>query len=272
MTEPIAKRKFFGQKNNRVIFIVVAVCLLALLGGVIMDAVLYTRGAIDKQEFTHRMLFILNTVGAMCIVFVAEILLRMRFPLFLEIAATLFAFAATGLATVYGFYELVYEWDSVLHTVSGTLFAITGLCVASLLFRDKLEGTRKAIAWVLFALVFSLAIGYLWEIFEYTLDSILPNSDLQPYDVSLLKDANGNFVTTVIDGKTYYYTDSMRGSGLLDTMRDMIVHLIGALALLVPALIIFLKKPSAIDAFAVTVYPRRNKVNKEKEREFRPEE
>ncbi len=256
-------KNFFAQKRNRAIVIVVAACLLALIAGVIMDVILHANGSMGDGEFRHRMLFILNSLGAMCLVFGAEVIFRVRFPLFLEVAATLFAFAATGLATVYGFYDLIYEWDSVLHTASGTLFAIAGLSVASLIFRDKLEGAQKTVAFVLFALFFSLAVGYFWELFEYTLDSILPNSDLQPYDTSLLKDPDGNFVTTVIDGKVYYYTDSMRGSGLLDTMRDMIVHLIGSLAVLIPAFIVFLKKPKSTEAFAVTVYPWWNKLGKE---------
>lgn len=269
MTEPknSTLKRFFEKKNNRLIVSVVAVCLLALIAGVVMDIILHNQGKIGDGEFKHRMLFILNSLGGMSIIFFAELLFRMRFPLFLEVASVVFAFAATGLATVYGFYDLIYEWDSILHTVSGCLFAIAGLSVASLVFRDKLDGAQRAVAFVLFALFFSLTIGYVWEIFEYTLDSILPNSDLQPYDVGLMKNPDGTFATVEIEGVTYYYSTSMRGTGLLDTMRDMIVHLIGSLVVLVPAIIVFLKKPTSIHTFDVTIYPWWNKRGKENPKE-----
>ena len=75
-------KNFFAQKRNRAIVIVVAACLLALIAGVIMDVILHANGSMGDGEFRHRMLFILNSLGAMCLVFGAELIFRVRFPLF----------------------------------------------------------------------------------------------------------------------------------------------------------------------------------------------
>lgn len=243
------QKKFLKQKRNVVLIVVYALCVLALCGGAIMNATLHGRGELGDAVYRRRMIFILNSIGSMSLVILAELIFCIRFPAFLEIACVVFAFCCTGLATVYGFYTLIPVWDTVLHTVSGVLFGAVGLCLAHLLFKDKLSGLSKAAAYALFAFFFALAVGYLWEIYEFTLDSVNPENNLQEWSDSLIADLG--------DG-TYLVSDR-RGSGLIDTLTDMIVNCIGAFVLLLPVFFVILKKPNATEAFAVKIYPWWNK-------------
>ena len=83
-------------------------------------------------------------------------------------------------------------------------------------------------------------MGYVWEIYEYTLDS-LGSSDLQRWAE--------NIIETLPDG-TYLVSDK-RGSALHDTLGDMIVNFIGTIVFLVPMLILFFKKPNTLTLFDV---------------------
>lgn len=243
----ILLKNFFRRKRNVAITAVTAACFLVLIAGVIMNVALYRNGSLEAADYSHRMLFILNSIGAMLVVFAVEILLRIRFPLYMEIAAVLFGFGATVLATVFNFYELAFfggEWDTILHTLSGPLFSICGMALSCLVFSDKLEGKRKAAVYVGFGFLFALAVGYLWEIFEFTLDSIT-GGDLQAWDETLLEDL----------GNGTYLVSDVRGAGLLDTMKDMIVNLIGAVVYCVPALVLCMKKPERLRAFEIERYP-----------------
>ena len=121
-----------------------------------------------------------------------------------------------------------------------------GLSFATLLLKEMPEGVGKAVAVVLFAFLFSLAVGYLWEVFEYSVDSLMPggynNQRWQNGVVGQLE--NGNWEVT---------------EGLIDTMSDLICNLLGTLCFLIPVLVLFVKKPSRAGLFALKRRPRRMK-------------
>ena len=52
---------------------------------------------------------------------------------------------------------------------------------------------------------------------------------------------------------------SRRGTAILDTMEDMILHLLGSLITLVPLAIVFWKRQSSMKAFSFVPLPRRSK-------------
>ncbi len=170
------QKPFFARPRNLCVLIVFAACLLGLAAGVVRNCVLYAEDGLSQAVFSHRMWFSLLCVVMMSVIFLAELLFRVRFPLFLELFAVVFAFCSVALSTVYGFYERIPPWDTIMHFASGPLFSSVGLCLAWLLFRDKLQGAGRAVSYALFALLFALAVGYLWEVYEYAYDSLTGKS------------------------------------------------------------------------------------------------
>lgn len=121
----------------------------------------------------------------------------------LELLATVFIFASLFLGEVRGYYLQFWWWDIALHTSAGFLLGIVGFLLVYILNeRDSLHLHMSHGFVALFAFVFAVAIGGLWEIFEFSMDRLFGMNMQKP----MLGDP----------------------SGLTDTMWDMIVNALGA--------------------------------------------
>lgn len=153
------------------------------------------------------------------------------------------------LCIVQNLIDIFYSWDTIMHTTSG--FLTTSLFV--LLFNKQ----KISLRFLLFtAFCFSMMIGAMWEIGEFTVDQIL-HTDTQKDRIvekfttgKLIKDKdikidnikytiiysieNNEIKETKIDG----YIDL----GIIDTMKDLIVTVFGSLSGIVIYKIKFTKR------------------------------
>lgn len=237
-------KQFFSQPRNLVLLLFCCTCLIINLAGIVVSHVKYAHGMIDAARIAYVDRQGISACFTIFLVYIAEWLLRFRLPALLEAGATLLAFAGNTVAGVYGVYALA-AWDKILHTYAGLLFSAIGCSLALAFTKGKYTNGKRVLAAALFGLFFALAEGYLWEIFEFTVDSLDPTSNAQRWQ--------GDILASYPDGT--YLVGSRRGSAIVDTMLDMTVNLAGALLFLVPALVLFLKKPALADAFAVRFLP-----------------
>ena len=127
-------------------------------------------------------------------------------PYEFQLMALVFVFAALFLGEVRSFYVRYWWWDIVLHTASGFLLGIFGFLLVYVLNESKVVAIQMLPRFVaLFAFLFAVAVGALWEIFEFTMDRTVGTRMQKP----MLGDA----------------------SGLTDTMWDLIVDTVGATAI-----------------------------------------
>lgn len=145
----------------------------------------------------------LITAGVI-IVATLPILLGRRFdvrvPPEFEFMAVIFVYASLFLGEQRGYYLRFWWWDTLLHTCSGFLLGILGFLLVHVLNGKRHIGMHLKPGFVaLFAFMFALGIGALWEIFEFAMDQI--------------------------------FGLNMQKSGLVDTMVDLIVDAIGALTI-----------------------------------------
>jgi hypothetical protein len=148
------------------------------------------------------------------------VLFRGRFgvpiPSELHIFAALFIFATLFMGEVLNFYQRFWWWDLALHGSAGVLLGLLGFLFVYLVNENELVDVSMRTSFVaLFAFFFSVALGTFWEIFEFAMDQL--------------------FGTTMQKPK---WGD---GTGLSDTMWDLIVDTLGA----------------AVMAFAGWLYMRR---------------
>ena len=85
----------------------------------------------------------------------------------------IFLYCAVFLGEIFSFYYKVPYWDVLLHTMSSAMLASLGFILIDWLNTDphvRLSASPLFIS--LFAFSFSLSIGALWEIYEFSFDSL----------------------------------------------------------------------------------------------------
>ena len=192
----------------------------------------------------HNVFLCLLTLVLFVIPFFIEDKFKVTIPGVLEIIILLFMFSAEILGEIQNFYNIIPNWDTILHTLNGFLAAAIGFSLIDILNRvDKFHIKLSPIFVALVAFCFSMTVGVVWEFFEYTADSLF-NADMQKdtivNKVSSVNLTNANAfdpkIITDIDETTIHYkdktitiSDGYLDIGLIDTMEDLIVNFIGAL-------------------------------------------
>lgn len=162
------------------------------------------------------MIFILVIAGLICLPMIVGRLSKIDIPLPLGIFSVIFVYATLFLGELKNYYQVYWWWDLLLHTSSALAFGIIGFFILYILYKtEKIKTNPKTIA--MFTFAFALSIGALWEIVEFTIDSLF-----------------GPISNNVL----------MQGS-LKDTMWDLIVDALGALFIAVMGYL-YIKKESGI--------------------------
>ena len=154
-----------------------------------------------------------------------------------------FIFAAEILGEVDHYYTRIPGWDTILHTLNGFLFAAVGFSMIYLLNRGSKNFNLTPLYMTMVAFCFSMTIGVLWEFFECGMDLFF-DKDMQKdfivqtvNSVTLDPENSGEVIhvnditETVINtasGETITVEGGYLDIGILDTMKDLLVNLIGA--------------------------------------------
>lgn len=147
-----------------------------------------------------RWLAALVTAGIIVVTMLPLILGRrfaVQIPPEFEALAVVFVYASLFLGEVHGYYVRFWWWDAVLHIGSGFLLGILGFLLVYVLNEHENVNMHMRPRFVaLFAFMFAVGMGAIWEIFEFAMDQL--------------------------------FGLNMQKSGLIDTMWDLIVDTIGA--------------------------------------------
>lgn len=163
-------------------------------------------------------------------------------PSTLEIIILLFIFASEILGELKCYFITYPHWDSMLHTTTGFLCAATGFALIDILNRNsKIKFQLSPIYVAVAAFCFSMTVGVLWEFFEFGMDEMF-GLDMQKDTVmtgisSTLLDPSGSQHPQRIDRIESVEVNGQElgvggylDIGLRDTMGDLFVNFVGALA------------------------------------------
>lgn len=170
--------------------------------------------------------------------------LKVELPVVLEAIILLFIFSAEILGEIGSFYTHIPWWDTMLHTLNGFLMAAIGFALIDILNNSPKFHINLSPLFVAFvAFCFSMTVGVVWEFFEFFMD-VFAHTDMQKdrmiTDISsVLLNPSGLNDTIIIndiestaltlkDGTVYVIADGYLDIGIIDTMKDMFVNLIGA--------------------------------------------
>jgi len=129
--------------------------------------------------------------------------------IYLIVAAVVIVFMAAYLGSVRKFYDRFMWWDRLIHFLSGVLFVSFGVTLS----QGINNLTRFHI--VLFSLVLSVSLHVVWELGEYAVDSLFRKNHQrwQKHNIAV----------------THTPQNAIQPAGLVDTMNDTIICIIGSL-------------------------------------------
>lgn len=137
---------------------------------------------------------------------------RVRLPGEIQIIIVLFIYAALFLGMAREWYARLWWWDSLMHGFSGVALGFAGFLILYVLYKTgKMQASFFLI--VLFSFCFAVAMGAVWEIFEFGVDEFF-GEDMQRARYSI------EAVEAHPEGTRI---------AIYDTMWDMILNTIGAL-------------------------------------------
>lgn len=166
----LRQEKLRLQKKSKLTLIVYAVIRLIVVGVLVRSAF---NGQIESV-YTCLLTLVLLLLPS-----ILERKLGVRLPAGLEITVVVFIFAAEILGEIACFYVTVPFWDKALHTTSGFIYAAVGYSMADVLNRHKkVSFELSPLFLALVAFCFSMTIGALWEIFEFSVDNLF-HKDMQ---------------------------------------------------------------------------------------------
>ena len=171
----------------------------------------------------------LQYVGMLLIMLVPRMLKRrfeIEVPWVLSIVIVLFCFSSLILGDGMDLYGRFPWWDKLLHAESGFMLSMIALWLIHVIMadNDKYIYFNK---WFLclFLVMFSLGLGALWEIIEYTYDSLMGTNTQQ-----FMATTTGSLITAEDQPLCGH-------EALGDTLHDLILDLTGALIVAVYGLL-----------------------------------
>ncbi len=139
---------------------------------------------------------------------------KLDIPDFMESIFLVFILAALMMGEVAEFFVRISWWDDMLHIISGFLVAIVGFSVVNSAVKNPNKTLIiNPLVIALFVFCFSMTVEIIWELLEYTVDTLISSSNM----------------SRTVDSVTL-----VPYSGLLamrDTMHDILLNVISALTI-----------------------------------------
>ena len=209
----VKKKPNFKLIFGTVLFITLVLSIIYAIVSMIM-APEVSDEPYEKIKSDYSLMLLQCSLG-MVVMFIPSLLqkkLSLTIPNYMFVLYFIFLFCTIYLGEVQDFYFIIPYWDLLLHTFSGAMLGSLGFTLVSLLNSNKNVDMHLSPFFIaFFAFCFALAFGVVWEIYEYTVDSVAA-LNMQKY---ALEDG------TLLVGR----------EALADTMEDLIVDAVGALVM-----------------------------------------
>ena len=158
----------------------------------------------------------LTAVVALVITYIPSVLHQRKIVVFtirLQEFVAIFTVMAMFFGEILDFYERFVWWDTMLHLFSGIMLSFVGLSLFSSLSKINSNSVQyKPVVSIVFAVLFAIACGALWEIIEFAGDSLL-GMNMQRWQSVTIEESISN----------------LSNPGLINTMKDIICDVVGSL-------------------------------------------
>lgn len=174
----------------------------------------------------------------------AEKTLKIDIPQLFQVIIYLFIYAAWIMGEIENYYTIFPGWDTMLHTLNGFLCAAVGFSMVYLLNQKSENINLSPFYLAMVAFCFSMTIGVIWEFFEFTMDQVFhldmqkdfivktissvtldPKNSQTPYVINHIT----RTIVETADGSQHVIEGGYLDIGIIDTMKDLLVNLVGAI-------------------------------------------
>ena len=173
------------------------------------DKLFGSPGGCGREDYVLMLLQCL--LGVAAILVPAKLMRRwdIEIPKIMFLLYVGFLYCAIFLGEVRSFYYNVPHWDTILHICSGAMLGALGFSMISVFNNtERIPLNLSPLFVAVFTFCFAIALGALWEIYEFAAD-ILLGTNMQKFALD--------------DG-----TQLIGQNALRDTMKDIIVDTLGA--------------------------------------------
>ena len=200
-------------KLRQILYYVVLVSFLLPIVYLTVLIAIYNPETATRPRSDYSLMLVQCVLGVLVIHIPALFIHRFQIdiPVVLHIMYIVFLYCAIFLGEIASFYYRVPHWDDILHAMSSVMTGFFAYMLIAILNHGvRIRMALSPVFVALFAFCFSVTIGTVWEIYEFTADFAL-GLNMQKFITS-----SGE----VLVGQ----------AALADTMMDLIIDSIGALA------------------------------------------
>ncbi len=217
------------------------VFMLSSFGTMVTSLIVFFVTEQGRETTFNQVFMSLLSLVSLNIPLLLERKFKVYIPNYITIVTYCLIFFHFILGEVYRAYDHVRIFDKVLHTTSGVIISLLSFSIISML--NNMQRTKVTLSpffVVLFTFCFTMTSEYLWEIFEYSVDSLF-GANMQRWQDSLVLESGAAMPPADAEGT--FVINGPRGNGLIDTMGDMIVNIFGCLGVCIYAYIGMKVKP-----------------------------
>lgn len=203
--------------------------------------IFFASGFIGKETTFNQVFMCLMSILMLNIPLLLERKFKLYIPGYITIVTYCLIFFHFVLGEVYRAYDSVKIFDKVLHTTSGVIISLLSFSIISIL--NNMQRTKIKLSpffVVLFTFCFTMTSEYLWELIEYASDTLF-GTNMQRWQDSLVLAEGSTMPSATAPGT--FVINGPRGNGLVDTMGDMFVNILGCLGVCIYAYIGMKLKP-----------------------------
>lgn len=171
-----------------------------------------TFAARNKSDYILMLVQCIMGIIAMLLPRLFQYKINIIIPSGMLILFALFLYGGIYLGEVRSFFYTIPYWDNILHFFSGGMLSILGFSFVVLLNKtDRIPVNLSAEFVYVFTFCFAVALGVLWEVYEFSLDGLL-GLNMQKFALESGVKLSGR-------------------AALSDTMLDLIIDCISAFAI-----------------------------------------
>ena len=234
--EKIKKKKNIKQIIAKFVFASFVIPLGFIIYKIVVSPTTNTEHLANVKVKTDYVLMLIQCLLGIVALFIPSMISKKSkivIPSSMYIIYVVFLYAAIFLGEVRDFYYRIPHWDTILHTFSGAGIGALGFSVVNLINKEeKLKVNLSPFFISLFSFCFAVTIGVFWEIYEFSFDGLL-GLNMQKFALE-----NGS--------------NLLGRAALMDTMKDLIVDSLGALAMSILGYISIKYKKGWLDKLLIT--------------------